>query len=81
VIVLLILMVLTGLTMSPSNDAAWHWLSEMFGGRQSARSIHFIAAWSIVAFVIVHVLMVLLAGPINQIRSMMTGRFDLGDAA
>ena len=75
------LMVLTGLTMSPSNDAAWHWLSEMFGGRQSARSIHFIAAWSIVAFVIVHVLMVLLAGPINQIRSMITGRFDLGDAA
>ncbi len=81
VIVLLILMVLTGLTMSPSNDAAWHWLSEMFGGRQSARSIHFIAAWSIVAFVIIHVLMVLLAGPINQIRSMITGRFDLGDAA
>jgi thiosulfate reductase cytochrome b subunit len=81
VIVLLILMVLTGLTMSPSNDAAWHWLSEVFGGRQSARSIHFIAAWSIVAFIIVHVLMVVLAGPINQIRSMITGWFDLGDAA
>jgi thiosulfate reductase cytochrome b subunit len=80
-IVLLILMVLTGLTMSPSNDAAWHWLSEGFGGRQSARSIHFIAAWSLVAFIFVHVLMVVLSGPINQLRSMLTGWFDLGDPA
>ena len=37
-------MVLTGLTMSPSMDATWPWLLDLFGGRQSARSIHFIAA-------------------------------------
>jgi len=77
VIVLILLMVFTGLTMSPSNDAAWHWLTSAFGGRQSARSIHFIAAWSIVAFVIVHLLMVVLAGPVNEVRSMITGWFVL----
>ncbi|WP_422071139.1 cytochrome b/b6 domain-containing protein [Tranquillimonas rosea] len=70
-------MVLTGLTMSPAVDAAWPWLLDLFGGRQSARSIHFIAAVLLVAFVIVHLVMVLLAGPFNEIRSMITGRFRL----
>ena len=77
VFVLLPLMVFTGLTMSPSNAAAWNWLSEVFGGRQSARSIHFITANLIVGFIIVHVLMVVLAGPYNEIRSMITGRFAI----
>jgi thiosulfate reductase cytochrome b subunit len=74
---LLPLMILTGLTMSPSNDAAWGWLMVLFAGRQSARSIHFISATLIVAFVIVHLAMVLLAGPINEIRSMITGWFTI----
>ena len=43
------LMVLTGLTMSPGMDAAWPWLLDLFGGRQSARSIHFICAALLVA--------------------------------
>ncbi|MFX8393245.1 cytochrome b/b6 domain-containing protein, partial [Acinetobacter baumannii] len=42
--VLLPLIVLTGLTMSPALDAAWPWLPDLFGGRQSARSIHFLCA-------------------------------------
>jgi len=75
--VLLPLIVLTGLTMSPGVDAAWPWLLDLFGGRQSARSIHFIAAGCIAAFIFVHVLMVLLAGPYNEIRSMITGRYRL----
>ncbi len=70
-------MILTGLTMSPSMDATWPWLLDIFGGRQSARSIHFICAWLLVGFIIVHVLMVILAGPINEIRSMITGRYRL----
>ena len=74
---LLPLMVLTGLTMSPGMDAAWPWLLDLFGGRQSARSIHFIAAMLIVAFIIVHLIMVVLAGPFNEIRSMITGRYRL----
>jgi thiosulfate reductase cytochrome b subunit len=75
IFVLLPLMILTGLTMSPGMDAAWPWLLDLFGGRQSARSIHFICAMLLIAFIAVHLLMVMLAGPINEVRSMITGRF------
>jgi thiosulfate reductase cytochrome b subunit len=77
IFVLLPLMILTGLGMSPAMDAAWPWLLDIFGGRQSARSIHFICAMLLLAFIVVHLLMVLLAGPINEIGSMITGRFRL----
>jgi thiosulfate reductase cytochrome b subunit len=76
-LLLLPLLVLTGLTMSPAMNAAWPWLLDVFGGRQSARSLHFIAATGIVLFVLVHLAMVVLAGPINEVRSMVTGRFRL----
>jgi thiosulfate reductase cytochrome b subunit len=75
IFVLLPLMILTGLAMSPSMDAAWPWLVDVTGGRQSARSIHFIIAAAILAFIIVHLVMVVLAGPINEIWSMIGGRF------
>ncbi len=76
-VVLIPLMVLTGLTMSPTMNAAWPWLLDLFGGRQSARSIHFIVAFLLVLFFLVHILMVILAGPINEVRSMITGRYRL----
>ena len=76
-LILLPLMILTGLTMSPAMDAAWPWLLDLFGGRQSARSIHFIAAAGLVAFFFIHILMVILAGPLNEVRSMITGWFRL----
>lgn len=74
---LLPLLILTGLTMSPAMNAAWPWLLDLFGGRQSARSIHFIAAMLMALFIAVHLLMVLLAGPFNEMRSMITGRYRL----
>ena len=67
-------MILTGITMSPALNAAWPWLLDLFGGRQSARSLHFIAATMMALFVVVHLLMVLLSGPIKGVRSMITGR-------
>jgi thiosulfate reductase cytochrome b subunit len=76
---LLPLVVLTGLTMSPGMDAATPLVS-IFGGRQSARTIHFLAASGLVLFTIVHVLMVVLSGPWNNLRSMITGRYDIGTA-
>lgn len=76
-VVLIPAMVLTGLTMAPGMDATWPWLLDLFGGRQSARSIHFICAWALVAFIIVHLVMVVLAGPFNEVRSMITGRYRL----
>jgi thiosulfate reductase cytochrome b subunit len=74
---LLPLMILTGLAMSPGIDAAWPLLVDLFGGRQSARSVHFIAAFGLVAFFVVHIAMVLLAGPVNELRSMITGWYRL----
>lgn len=65
----------TGLTMSPGMDAGFPWLLDLFGGRQSARTVHFICATLVVAFIAVHLIMVLLAGPINELRSMITGRY------
>jgi Ni/Fe-hydrogenase b-type cytochrome subunit len=77
IFIFLPLIILTGLTMSPSMDAAWPWLVELFGGRQSARSIHFLCAAALSAFIVVHLVMVALAGPINEIWSMISGRFRL----
>lgn len=67
------LIVATGLTMSPGMDAAWPWLLDLFGGRQTARTIHFITMVLLVGFFIIHILMVLAAGPINELRSMISG--------
>lgn len=75
VFVLLPAMVITGLTMSPGFDAVAPWLLSLLGGRQSARSIHFISANLIVLFILVHVVEVLLAGVWNEMRSMITGRY------
>jgi len=69
------LVVLTGLTMSPTMDAAFPQLLWIFGGRQTARTIHFICAFSFFGFFIVHMIMVVLSGAWNNVRSMITGRY------
>ena len=69
--------ILTGCTMSPTLNAAFAWLAEMFGGRASARSIHFLCAAGFAAFIVVHLLAVLLAGPFNELRSIITGWYRL----
>lgn len=74
------LLVLTGLAMSPAMGAAWPWLVDMFGGRQSARSVHFICAAAMALFIAVHLLMVILSGPVGQIRSMITGWHRLDES-
>jgi thiosulfate reductase cytochrome b subunit len=74
---LLPLVILTGLTMSPAMDAVFPVLLDIFGGRQSARTIHFLCATGIVLFVLVHVFMVLVSGVWNNLRSMITGRYVL----
>ena len=69
--------ILTGLTMSPGMNAALPLLVDLFGGRQSARSIHFLCSFGLVAFFVIHIAMVVLAGPINEVRSMLTGWYRL----
>ena len=71
------ILILAGLTMSPAMDAAFPWLLTLFGGRQAARAAHFLLASYLVLFVIVHLVMVVLSGPINNMRSMITGRYRI----
>ena len=75
-LILLPLAILTGLAMSPGFDAAVP-VSAWFGGRQSARSLHFIATGGFALFIVVHLVMVVLAGPFNEVRSMITGWYRL----
>jgi thiosulfate reductase cytochrome b subunit len=80
IVVLLPVMVLTGLTMSPAVTAAAPVLFDLFGGRQSARTIHFLVAGLLVLFVLVHIVEVLLTGAVNVMRSMITGRYVIPSA-
>jgi thiosulfate reductase cytochrome b subunit len=66
-------MILTGLSMSPNFNASAPWLLDIFGGRQSARTVHFITMLLLIGFFIIHMLMILAAGPINELRSIITG--------
>lgn len=75
--VLFPLIILTGLAMSPGMNAVLPWLPELFGGRQSARTIHFVVMVLLVSFFIVHMVMIVLAGPVNELRSIITGRYRL----
>jgi thiosulfate reductase cytochrome b subunit len=77
VIVAFPILILAGLTMSPAIDATFHWLVSLFGGRQSARAIHFIAAFYLVGFIVVHLVMVLISGFLNNMMSMITGRYRI----
>ena len=67
------LMILTGLSMSPGFNAAAPWLLDLFGGRQTARTIHFLTMVALLGFFAVHMAMILLAGPLNEMRSILTG--------
>lgn len=64
---------LSGMAMAPQLNVAFNWLPAMFGGRQSARAIHFILAFGFLLFVFGHVFMVLTQGFLNNMRSMTTG--------
>jgi len=67
------LIILTGITMSPGMNAAWPWLLDVFGGRQTARTVHFICMALLVGFFLIHIFMVIAAGPLNEMRSIITG--------
>ena len=71
--VFLPMMIFTGISISPGMEPTFGWLVDLLGGRQSARSLHFIFAFAIVGFFIVHVLLVILSGPIRQMQDMITG--------
>ena len=75
--VLLPLMILTGLSMSPGFNALAPWLLDVFGGRQTARTLHFITMILLLGFFVIHMLMILAAGPLNELRSILTGWYRI----
>ncbi len=77
IFVLLPLVILMGIAMSPWMDTVLPGWVDFFGGRQSARTIHFIVAWLLVAFVLIHVFEVVISGLWNHLRSMITGRYRI----
>jgi len=77
VFVLLPLVVLAGFGMSPRLDALFGGWVDLLGGRQSARTLHFAAAFLLLAFVVVHVFEVIVTGLWNNLRSMITGYYRL----
>jgi thiosulfate reductase cytochrome b subunit len=75
IFIVLPLVILAGLAMSPGLDAAFPFIVDLFDGRQTARTLHFVAATAIVLFVIIHLVMVLISGVFNNMRSIITGRY------
>jgi len=74
VFVALPLMFLTGLTMSPAITANYPILIAIFGGAQSARTIHFFVFVFLAIFLLIHLVMILLTGPLRQLRGMFLGK-------
>jgi thiosulfate reductase cytochrome b subunit len=74
IFVLFPLMIWTGLAMSFGFDAAFPLAVQLLGGHQTARSLHFIVTILLVAFLMVHVLMIFVAGFRSRMRAMITGR-------
>lgn len=68
------LMVLTGMTMAPALTAAFPFLLRIFGGYQSARTIHFFTFAALLTFTIGHVVMVIKSGFRRQMKGMTLGR-------
>ncbi len=73
------LIILTGLALSPGVDAMAPWLTSVFGGRQFARTWHFALMSILIAYFVLHMILVAMNGPINNIISMITGWYKLRD--
>jgi len=75
--VLIPLIVLSGLTMSNAVTARFPELYALFGGRQAARTIHALCAMAVLLFAFVHIVQLFVAGFVNEVRSMITGYFQI----
>jgi thiosulfate reductase cytochrome b subunit len=74
---LLPFLILMGLAMSPRMDSLFPGWIDLVGGRQSARTLHFLAASLLLLFVFIHVFEVIISGLWNNVRSMLTGRYEV----
>jgi thiosulfate reductase cytochrome b subunit len=72
--IVLPVMIATGFTMSPAITSAYPLLLDLFGGYQSARTVHFFGYAALLLFLIVHVAMVIATGFSKQLRAMTWGK-------
>jgi methionine sulfoxide reductase catalytic subunit len=72
------LALLTGVAMSPAVVNRFPWYARIFGGRQSARSIHFLSMVGFVAFIVVHVTLVVMTGFVRNMNHIVSGTDDQG---
>jgi thiosulfate reductase cytochrome b subunit len=79
VFVLFPLIIWTGLAMSPAIASVFPSAVAVLGGQQSARTIHFFVTVLLVLFLLVHIMMIVLAGFGNRMRAMITGRVATDD--
>jgi len=63
----------TGLAMSPGANAVVPWLTDVLGGKETARTLHFVTMLLLGGFFVVHMVMLIVTGPLNGLRSMITG--------
>ena len=77
IFILLPLVILMGWAMSPFLNSLIPGWVDLFGGRQTARTIHFIVAWLLVGFVFIHVFLVITTGLWNNLRGMITGQYKI----
>ena len=80
IFILFPLVIWTGLAMSPAFVSAFPAAVNLLGGQQSARTLHFFVSLALVVFLLVHILMVWLAGFRSRVRAMISGRVDTGRA-
>ncbi len=74
------MMIATGLAMSPGANAIFPMLPDLLGGRQTTRTLHFVFMLALVAFFAIHIAMILAAGPLNELRSIVTGWYKTDSA-
>jgi len=77
IFVLFPLVIWTGLAMSPAVASAFPSAVSTLGGQQSARTIHFFVSVFLFLFLLVHIMMICLAGVWNRMSAMITGRISL----
>jgi thiosulfate reductase cytochrome b subunit len=80
IFVLFPLLILMGWAMSPGLNALAPGWVDLFGGRQSARTLHFVVAWLLVGFVFIHLFEVVVSGFWNNLRSMVSGRYRVEES-
>jgi thiosulfate reductase cytochrome b subunit len=77
IFVLVPLVIWTGLAMSPGFTAIWPATVTLLGGKQSARTLHFVISVALTLFLFVHLAMLVLAGFTSRLRAMITGEAEV----